>query len=248
MPTPLRTILAALVGVALLVPAIGAAAVEEDPPVTTPVETTPLPPDPVPAEPPVITVEAPPEQQTITLQVPMTPEPQAAPVKRKLVKPRTHRRPVTHTRVERVSEPEPQSRAEVAPVTKAKAKPKAKPRRKAKVKKLRRHVAVAPVVAPQLRVPDPEPAHGVLAARFSEPAAIDPDATDPAVLYLAVALATVLGLLLGVVVTAPVLADRWPEVFMPVIDATERIVLAGVCVAGAALTLAITWVLTGPGV
>jgi hypothetical protein len=66
-------------------------------------------------------------------------------------------------------------------------------------------------------------------------------------LYLALAFATVLGMLLVLAAAAPLLADRWPRVFVPVIDATERIVLAAVltyvCLAGAALTLAITWAL-----
>lgn len=245
MPTPLRTILAALVGVALLAPAIAAAAVQEDPPVTTPVETTPLPPDPAPpAEPPPVTVEAPPEPQTITIQVPPLPEPAAAPAKPKRVQPRTHAPRVVHTRVERAPEPESHSRVDAVPA--AKPKPNSKVKTRKKVKHSTRH-AVAPLAAAQPPVIDPRPAHGVLSAQFSAPVAFEPAATHRAVLYLALALATVLGLLLGVVATAPVLASRWPHVFMPVIDATERIVLAGVCVAGAALTLAITWALTGPG-
>ena len=66
-------------------------------------------------------------------------------------------------------------------------------------------------------------------------------------LYLALVLAMFLGFLLSLVGTAPVLAQRWPQVFVPVMVATERIVVAGVCLAGAALTLAITWALTGRG-
>ena len=95
------------------------------------------------------------------------------------------------------------------------------------------------------------PAHGVLAAQFSSQDAALP-ATLPAtmhraVLYVPLAAAVLLGILLGLVGAAPALAVRWPQVFGPVIDASERIVLAGVCLTGVVLTMAITWALTGPG-
>jgi hypothetical protein len=107
--------------------------------------------------------------------------------------------------------------------------------------------AVAPAsAAPREPIRDRRAAQGVLAARFATPVASSTAGANHSVLYLALALATVLGMLLGLAAAAPLLAGRWPQVFVPVIDATERIVLAGVCLAGAALTLAITWALTGP--
>ncbi|MGZ8688492.1 MAG: hypothetical protein ACXWZP_08700 [Gaiellaceae bacterium] len=237
--------LVALAGVALLVPAIGVAAVREDPPVTTPVETVPPLPDPAPPVEP----EAPPEPPaiTITIEVPPLPEPVVAAPRRTLARPalpRAQARRVAPARVERVAKAESRSRADVAPVVTKKPTPKAKP--KQKLRKPRRRV-IAPVSAPQRPIREHVSVHGVLAAQFSAPDAASPATTHREVLYLALALAAVLGTLLGLVVAAPALAGRWPQVFVPVIDASEQIVLAGVCLACAALTLAITWALTGPG-
>ena len=241
--------LVALAGVALLVPAIGVAAPSEDPPVTTPVESTPLPPAPAPPVEPSVTLEVPPEPQEITIQVPVLPDPVVAAPKRTPVRPRAPARRAP-TRVERVSESQTQSRADDASVAKEKPKQKAKPKKKLRQPKKPRQTqrtVVAPVTAPQRPVRDRMPVHAVLAARFSTPEAASPANTYGPVLYLGLALAAVLGSLFGLVGAAPVLAGRWPHVFVPVIVARERIVVAGVCLASAALTLAITWVITGPG-
>jgi hypothetical protein len=106
---------------------------------------------------------------------------------------------------------------------------------------------VVTVAVPQSPIRDGRPAHGVLAAQFSAPGPAFSDSSQRTVLYLALVLAAILGALLSLVATAPVLARHWPEVFIPVIQSSERIVLAGVCLATGALTLAITWALTGPG-
>lgn len=238
--------LVALAGVALLVPAIGGAAVPGEPPVTTPVETTPPAPDPAPP----VELEAPPAI-TITIEVPPVAEPAVAAPKRTfgtLARPRTHARPAQPRRVERRAEPERRSRADIAPVAKEKPTPKAKPK-KTKKKKLRKpqHRVIAPVSAPQDPIRDRMPEQGVLAAQFSAPDVVSPATTHWVVLYLGLAVAAVLGMLFGLVGAAPVLAGRWPQVFVPVMHATERIVLAGVCLAGAAATLAIMWALTGSG-
>ncbi len=93
----------------------------------------------------------------------------------------------------------------------------------------------------------PQVAQGVLAAQFSPVVSSPPASGSAAFLYLAFGLAAAFGLSLGLVAAAPRLVQRWPQVFVPVIGANERIVLASVCLAGAALTLVITWELTGPG-
>lgn len=243
---PVRTLLVGLAGVAFLVPAIGAAAVREDPPVTTPAETSPGPADPVPLE-PTVTLGVPPEPpDSITIQVPPLPEPAPAAraPKPKLTRPRAHAHRITPRQAERrVAEPASRSEAHVAPVVKKKATPR-KP-----LKELRQpqRKIVPAVSAPRRPIRDRMPTHGLLAAQYSTPAVAAPPVARSTVLYLALALATVLGMLLALVAAAPVLAGRWPQVFVPVINATERIVLTGVCLAGAALTLAITWALTGPG-
>lgn len=250
---PVRTLLAGLVGVALLVPAIGVAAARQEPPVTTPVETTPVETTPLPENPaPPVEPDEPPGQQTITLQVPPLPAPAAvapkAKPKPKLVRERAPVRRVTPRRVvERVAEPETQARVDVAPIVKEKPRLKAKPTKPSRPQQK----VIAPASAPQRLLRDGPPTHGVLAAQFPPQAALSPSSTPDsgqrAVLYLALVLGAVLVVLLGLVGTAPVLALRWPQVFVPVIHSSERIVLAGVCLATGALTLAITWVLTGPG-
>jgi hypothetical protein len=106
---------------------------------------------------------------------------------------------------------------------------------------------VAKATAPPAPRPirDPERAGAVLAAHFT--LAEDDGGTNTAVVVLA---ALLIGLIAGVVAVvgaAPVLADRWPRLFVPVLESTDRIVLGGVCVGGAVLALAITWALTGPG-
>ena len=240
--------LAALVAVALLVPAIGAAAVREDPP--PPAETTPPPTEPAPPEDPPVTI-TPEPPVTIEIKVPPLPDPVAASPKPKLEKPepvrqRAHSRRVTPRRVEYRAEPETPSRADAAPVAKKKPAAKVKPKRK-KPRQIQHVVVAAPVSAPLVAIRDRGPAHGVLAALLVAPETSSPPGASSAVLYLALALAAMLGTLFGLVGAAPVLAGPWPRVFAPVIVATERIVLAGVCLAGAALTLAITWVLTARG-
>ena len=96
-------------------------------------------------------------------------------------------------------------------------------------------------------IQDALPAHGVLAARYSQQQVASAATTRTAVLYLGIVLVGGLSLVVGLLGAAPRLVGRWPQVFMPVIDSRERIGLTGVCLAGAALTLAITWMLTGPG-
>jgi hypothetical protein len=86
----------------------------------------------------------------------------------------------------------------------------------------------------------------VLAAHFTFHESGD-GGSNPWLLVLASLVAAVVAAGIAVVGAAPVLADRWPNVFLPVIEAIDRNMLAGLCLAGAALTLVITWALTGPG-
>ena len=250
MPPPVRILLVGLAGVALLAPGIGVGAVLGSPPGTTPVETNP-PPDVPPATEPGVTVEDPPGSDSITLQVPPLPDPPAAAAKTKKKKVAPTRPPVRTVRparVHRVTERETSSSVDVAPVAESETAVKPKPKQKAKVKRSARKVVVLPRASASQR-PNREllPTHGVLAAQYSGPTVASTATSSSPVLYLGVSFAVVLGMLFGLVGAAPRLAGRWPEVFVPVIDATERIVLVGVCLAGAALTLAVTWALTGPG-
>jgi hypothetical protein len=216
--------------------------------VTTPEETTPPPPT---TTDPGVTEEEPPGPDTITLIVPPLPAPRAAAAKQqqKVVRPRPKvvrkaARPAAHRAVER----ETPSADEFAPVeVEVKAKPKAKAKAKAKQPRRPEPRLTAPAALQRRPLREPEPAHGVLAVQHTTRHVGSTPTTNTAVLYFSITLATVLGMLLCAVGAAPRLAGRWPHVFVPVIDATERIVLAGVCLAGAALTLAITWALTGPG-
>lgn len=247
MPPPVRILLVGLAGVALLAPGIGVGAVLGSPPGTTPVETNP-PPDVPPPTDPAVTLEDPPGSDSITLQVPPLPDPPAATAKtkKKVVPTRPPVRTERPARVQRVTERETSSSVDVAPV--AESETAVTPKPKPKVKRSARKVVVLPQASAPQR-PDREllPAHGVLAAQYSGPTLGSTATSSSPVLYLAVSFAVVLGMLFGLVGAAPRLAGRWPEVFVPVIDATERIVLVGVCLAGAALTLAVTWALTGPG-
>jgi hypothetical protein len=147
--------------------------------------------------------------------------------------------------VERAAEPERHSHTDATPVTKEQRPQKAATKVKRK-KQRAQPKAITPAPTSRRPVRDRMPVNGVLAAQFSTPQSSASATAPRAILYLALALAAVLGMVLGLAAAAPLLAGRWPQVFVPVIDATERIVLAGVCLAGAALTLAITWALTGP--
>jgi hypothetical protein len=106
-------------------------------------------------------------------------------------------------------------------------------------------VAKAPAPLAPHPIRDPERAGAVLAAHFT--LAEDDGRANTLVVVLAALLVGLIGGVAAVVGAAPVLADRWPKVFVPVLESTDRIVLAGVCVGGAVLALAITWALTGPG-
>lgn len=243
MSSLLRSVLAISVGLALLVPATGGA---QEPP---PDELAPPPPS-TPAEP-----EAPPKVEgptTVTIKVPPLHEAKPAP-KKVQTQQAPDSEPVRRTspsRSVRVSEPVTPSYESDAPVVEQ--KPAKTPR--AKSKRARKNVhrprprAVAKATAPVIRtIRDPDPAGAVLAARFTLDDASESGGVNTTVLVLAIMIAALLGGVVGVVAAAPLLADRWPKVFVPVIDATDRVVLAGVCLAGAALTLVITWALTGPG-
>ncbi len=260
MVPPVRTILVVLAGAALLVPAIGVAAAREDPPVTTPVEAIPLPPEPVLPVDPVVVLD-PPQPVTIEIEVPTLPDPVLAePTHKppKLAQPPAPAPRIAPTAARHVTERETQHRADAAPVATKKPTPIAKPQQRLKQKRLKQErlkqaqrKVLASVSAPQRLIRKHTPAHGVLAAQHSGQDAAFPSTLPAtmhrAVLYLPLAAAAVLGILLGLVGAAPVLAGRWPQVFDPIIDASERIVLAGVCLMGVVLTMAITWALTGPG-
>ena len=250
MSSLLRSILAISVGLALLVPATGGA---QEPP---PDDLAPPPPPSTPADP-----EVPPEVEgptTVTIKVPPLREAKPAPKKAAPQQAAPQQAapapdPVRRTsprRSVRVYEPVTPSYESEAPVveqTPAKA-PRPKAKRVKKNVQRPRPRAVAKPTAPVLRtIRDPDRAGAVLAAQFTLGGNSDGAGVNTTVLVLAIMIAALLGCVVGVVGAAPLLADRWPKVFVPVIDATDRIVLAGVCLAGAAATLAITWALTGPG-
>jgi hypothetical protein len=250
MSRPFRSFLAAA-GVVLLVPATGAAAGWQEGPVppsddlTPPPSTAPAEPDPVePGGPSSLTITVPP----VSLAKP-APKAKPTPAKAEAAQAAPTRR--TTPRRVRSAEPSVEHHVLVAPAVEQaperQAAPKAR-RARARAKPARPQPrVVAKVVTPVRTIRDPEPAGAVLAAQFSLDQGSGSGAMKTVVLLLAVALAAVLGALVAAVGAAPLLADRWPSVFVPVIDATERIVLTGVCLAGAALTLMITWALTGPG-
>jgi hypothetical protein len=246
MSHPLRTTLVALVGIALLVPAAGAG---QEPP---PDELAPPPPPPTAPVDPVEPVE-PAGPTSITITVPPLPAKKAAPqAKPQPAKP-ARREPVRRSAPRRsapVVETRSEAREPEVPVPAATPEPKAAPKPSAKKKVLRpkpRVVAKAVAPAPARPIRDREAAGAVLGAQFALGAGSEDEGVNKTILVLALALAAVLGAVVGVVAAAPVLAGRWPSVFVPVIDATEQIVLAGICLAGAALALVITWALTGPG-
>jgi hypothetical protein len=241
--------LAAIVASALV--AAAAAAAQEPPPD----EIAPPPPPTTPADP--VEPAEPDGPTSITITVPPLPATKSAPKKAapkaKRVEPApeparrwTPRRSAPVDVEPSVSETQGEIEApaaETPPAKKAAPKSKAKPARK--VHRPRPHAVAAAPARPRA-IPDREAAASVLAAQFTLERA-DGGRANTGMIVLALVLAAALGLVVGVVGAAPVLADRWPKVFVPVIDATDRVVLAGLCVAGAAVTLVITWALTGPG-
>lgn len=258
MPRLLRITFAVSLGLALLVPATGGA---QEPP---PAETAPPPPTTTTPQDPIVQIEPPP---VVTIKVPPLPKPKPAAKKAKVQRakpaPREPVRRSSPRRSVRVWEPEPVAvapRAEVeAPVAetkpakpaavKPKPKPKPKPHRKKVVRANPRVVAKA-AAPPARTIRDPDRAGAVLAAQFSmgdDPAQAAGTGVGTGMVVAAVLFAVFLGTAVGIVGTAPLLADRWPKVFEPVIDATDQIVLVGVWIAGLALTLAVTWALTSPG-
>lgn len=255
---PLVRTLAPLVALVLLLPGLGSAAAQEDPPETTPTETSPPPADPTPPVETVITLDVPDASDTITIVVPVPPKPA-----RKWAAVRPAVRPAVAPSVRRSdSRPAPTVSSEVvessqssprgAPAQSAKPKKAAKA---AKAAKTRKQTKLSPpkrstpprVFRPAvIRAPE-HTAGGVLAARFSS-ASVDPSAsTSNPIFYLALTLAALLAMLVALVAAAPSLAPLWPRVFVPVIRAQEQLLLGVACVICVAITLAITWALTGPG-
>jgi hypothetical protein len=248
--TPARTVLAAALCVAALVPATAAGADGDPPPVETTPPTEPAPP-PETTPPDVVTLEPEPPPRTITINVPAIPEPPkpkaqpAKPVTRVVAEPRRKR--VRASRVSRASrrdEPVVESSSEEAekqPVKPARAKPRP---RKRPVAVPRRPVTThAPVVAPQPH--DSRLKAGVLAAEYSLPSGSDSGTGSFA--YVLLSIGTLAGFLLALAGSAPALASAWPRAFVPVIKERERLFLIGLCIACGAFAWAITWVLAGSG-
>jgi hypothetical protein len=216
-------------------------------PTLPPEETAPPPAQTQPPPPPVTIPEDPPEPRSTTITL-IVPAPPAAKPKRVAAKqaPSSAPAPAKRYRPRRTrsyAEPYTEPAAEPA-APKPTVKRKRKPARPAKRVPAASPLRVAPVH--QAVVRDNTRVSAVLGARFS-PQTVASSPPDRRAEYLLIVLAVGGSLLLGIAGAAPRLAWYWPEIFVPVIDATERIVLAGVCLAGAALTLAITWALTGPG-
>jgi len=246
-------ILVAQLGIALLLPAVVAA--QEPPPdeiapppapTTTTISAEPVaPPGPTSTTiilPPLPAVKLAPKKATSQPAKPAEPEP--APVRRT-----TPRRsaPVASDDFEAPAA-ETSPAAETPPAKKAtpKAKPKRKPAAKQKVQPPRPR-PVAKAATPRT-IPDREAAGAVLAAQFTlgrEDAG--GGGMSSGLVVLALVFAGLIVAVVGVLGAAPILADHWPKVFVPVIEATDRVLLAGLCLAGAAAALVITWALTGPG-
>lgn len=242
MPRQLRILLVALVAVALLVPATGAA---QEPP---PEESPPPPPPPTTTQPqePVVEIE---EPVVVTITVPPLPEPKPAARKAKPQQAAsTPREPVRRSTPRRSEPSSSETPSEFEAPTEAAAPAKAKPAKpkpvRRKARRARPRVVAKAAPAPVQTIRDPDRAGAVLAAQFTLTEAAGEDYTP---LVLALLFAFLLAAGAGVVYASPVLADRWPKVFVPVLESTDRIVVPGLCVAGAALTLVITWALTGPG-
>jgi hypothetical protein len=249
---PDRLIAALAAAFALWLPAL-AGAQEGPPPDDIPPPATTTPTEPVePAEPTgptSITITVPPlpaQKAAPKKAAPQQAKPapkRAAPVRREPVRRASPRRSEP---VESYSEPAVSEEPAAEPVPQ-KPKPAAK---KAKAAKKKVHRAkprvVAKAAAPVARGPirDPQPVSAVLGAQFT--LGQDDGGMNTSVIVLALMLAGLVGAVAAVVGAAPILADRWPRLFVPVIESTDRIVLAGLCVGGAMVALAITWALTGP--
>ncbi|MDX6396693.1 MAG: hypothetical protein QOJ43_101 [Gaiellaceae bacterium] len=245
--TPARTVLAAALCVAALVPAAAAGA-DGDPQGAPPVETTP--PATQPAPPPetappsdVVTLDVEPPQ-TITLDVPGVPEraPAVKPAKRlSRVAPEPRRKRVrTSRRYEPVAESsfrEPERQ----PASPARAK--VRPHKHKAAKSPRKAAAQTQLAAPQPR--DSELTGGVLAAEYS----LRPGSGSGtgSFVYVLLTVGALAGLLLVLAGSAPALATAWPRAFVPVIKERERLFVVGLCVACGAFAWAITWVLAGSG-
>jgi hypothetical protein len=245
---PLRLIAALAAALALCLPALAAA--QEGPPpedVPAPPPTTTAPTEPVePAEPTGPT--------SMTIIVPPLPAQKAAPKKAAPKKAAPQKAPERSEPVHRSapaeSYSEPETYEEPATAEPAPRKPVAKKAKAAKRKAHRTKAKPKPrVVATAVALPasrpirDPQPVGAVLGAQFTLG---EDGGTNTGVIVLALVLTGLVGAVAAVVGAAPILADRWPKLFVPVIESTDRIVLAGVCVGGAMLALVITWALTGP--
>jgi len=246
-------ILAPLVALVMLLPGLGVAAAQQDPPATTPTETAPPPEDPAPPVGTVATVDLPAEPQTITIVVPALPErapkraadrKQAAPPVRKN---RSRATPTVSREVAESSQSSPRIVAAAEPDKPAKVAKAATTRRRRKPARPTRPAAPRVSRQAMIRVPDRMPASGVLAAQFSS-ASVDPPApASNTILYLALAFAALLSMLVALVAAAPSLALLWPRVFARVIPVQEQLLLVAACVVCGAITLVLTWALTGPG-
>lgn len=246
---PLVRILAPLVALVTLLPGLGAAAAQQDPTSTTPIETSPPPEDPTPPVETVATVNVPAKPHTITIVVPALPEraPKRAAVRKHAAPPvrKNHSR-AAPTVFREVAEPSQSSPRIVAADKPAKAAKAATTRRQTKPSRAKRPAPPRVSRPAVIRVPDQMPAAGVLAAQFSS-ASVDPSApASNTILYLALTLAALLAMLVALAAAAPSLALLWPRVFTPVIHAQEQLLLAAACIVCAAITMAITWALTGP--
>jgi hypothetical protein len=243
--TPARTVLAAALCVAALVPATAAGADGDPPPVETTPPTAPAPP-PETTPPDVVTFEPEPPPRTITIDVPAIPEPPkpklqpAKPVTRVATEPRRKRASRASRRYEPVAESGSQE-AEKQPVKPARAK--ARPRKRPVAVPRRPVTTHAPVVASQPH--DSRLTAGVLAAEYSLPS--DSGLGTGSFAYVLLSIGTLAGFLLVLAGSAPALASAWPRAFVPVIKERERLFLIGLCIACGAFAWAITWVLAGSG-
>jgi hypothetical protein len=250
---PLRLIAAIAAALALCLPALAAAQegpppedIPAPPPTTTTTPTEPVEPT-EPTGPTTMTITVPP------LPAQKTAPKKAAPQKAKAA-PKATSAPVQQPAPRRSDPVESYSQPEASEEPAAEPEPAKPVAKKAKAAKRKAHrttsgpnprvVATAVALPASRPIRDPQPVGAVLGARFT--LAGEDGGTSTGVIVLALVLIGLVGSVAAVVGAAPILADRWPKLFVPVIESTDRIVLAGLCVGGAMVALVITWALTGP--
>jgi hypothetical protein len=253
---PLRLIVAVAAVLALTLPPLAAG--QEGPPpddLPAPPPATTAPVDPVepaePAGPTTLTITVPPlpaqkpaPKKATPAQAKPAPK-RAAPTRREPVRRET---PRSSQPVERFSEPETSAEPAAEPARRKPAAKKAKPKPRKQLQRVTPRVvakATPPIVPVRRPIRDQERVGAVLAVQFT--LGQDDSGRNTASVVLALVLAGIVGAVAAVAGLAPVLAERWPALFVPVMESTGRIVVTGVCLGGALLVLAMTWALTGPG-